>query len=71
MAAGGTLTTDIFILNGGTGSAPYILNFYDDNGQPLAAPLVRSRGHSPGRARLTSRRLARYRTRSRAGRSLT
>jgi hypothetical protein len=38
VAAGGTLTTDIFVLNGGSASTNYTLNFYGDNGQPLAAP---------------------------------
>ena len=40
VAAGATLTTDIFVLNGGATQAPYTLNFYDDNGQPLAAPFA-------------------------------
>jgi hypothetical protein len=40
VAAGGTLTTQIFVLNGGAGPANYSLNFYDDNGVALPAPFT-------------------------------
>jgi hypothetical protein len=40
VAAGGTLTTGIFVLNTSTAQAQFTLQFYDDQGNPLALPFT-------------------------------
>jgi len=40
VAAGGTLTTGIFVLNTGTAPASFSIQFYDDDGNPLALPFT-------------------------------
>ena len=40
VSAGGTLTTGIFVLNGGAAPAPFSMNFFADDGTPVALPFT-------------------------------
>jgi len=40
IAAGGTLATGLFILNGGGAAAPFAVNLFDDTGAPLSFPFT-------------------------------